>query len=113
MTGDRQISRVVYDYLEQKKKAFPRFYFVANQALLNVLSNGNRPLKVAEYMGDCFDGVRTLDFSKDPENGKIASGMYSKDTETVPWGQDLHLEGAVETYIARINNTIITIITII
>lgn len=34
------------DYLEQKKKAFPRFYFVANQALLDILSNGNRPLKV-------------------------------------------------------------------
>ena len=32
-------------YLEQKKKAFPRFYFVANQALLDILSNGAKPLK--------------------------------------------------------------------
>ena len=34
------------DYLEQKKKYFPRFYFVANGALLDILSNGNKPLKV-------------------------------------------------------------------
>ena len=27
--------KALNDYLEQKKKAFPRFYFVANQALLN------------------------------------------------------------------------------
>ena len=40
--------KALNDYLEQKKKAFPRFYFVANQALLNILSNGNKPLKVAE-----------------------------------------------------------------
>ena len=36
------------DYLEQKKKAFPRFYFVANGALLDILSNGNKPLKALE-----------------------------------------------------------------
>ena len=67
------------DYLEQKKKAFPRFYFVANGALLDILSNGNKPLKatwgyppldiswsflpncqVAEYLGDVFDGIREM-----------------------------------------------------
>merc|ERR1719454_2730455 len=65
--------KALNDYLEQKKKAFPRFYFVANQALLDILSNGNRPLKVAAYLGDVFEAVKTLDFSKDPDNGKIAS----------------------------------------
>ena len=57
------------EYLEQKKKAFPRFYFVANQALLDILSNGNKPLKVASYLGDVFEAVKTLDFSKDPDHG--------------------------------------------
>ena len=39
-------------------------YFVANQALLDILSNGNRPLKVAVYLGDVFDGVNTLNCAK-------------------------------------------------
>merc|ERR1719188_2587529 len=75
--------RSLNEYLEQKKKAFPRFYFVANQALLDILSNGNKPLKVAEYLGDIFDGIKTLDFSKASDTGRIACGHVSKDTEKV------------------------------
>jgi dynein heavy chain len=90
------------EYLEQKKKAFPRFYFCANQALLDILSNGNRPLKVAEYLGDIFDGVQTLDFSKAPDTGKIACGQKAKDGEKVPWAVDLPLDGAVELYLSNL-----------
>jgi dynein heavy chain, axonemal len=35
-------------YLEEKKKVFPRFYFLSNQSLLDILSNGNNPVKVDE-----------------------------------------------------------------
>jgi dynein heavy chain len=94
--------RALNDYLEQKKKAFPRFYFVANQALLDILSNGNKPLKVANYLGDCFDGIKTLDFSKDPDLGKIACGIKAKDGEAVPWAEDLVLDGAVESYLSNL-----------
>ncbi len=48
-------------YLEEKKKAFSRFYFVSNQTLIDILSNGNDPYKIAsEYLGDLFDGVREV-----------------------------------------------------
>ena len=53
------------DYLEQKKKYFPRFYFVANGALLDILSNGNKPLKAGEMLTRtlctmCLRGGRIL-----------------------------------------------------
>eukprot|EP00929_Paragymnodinium_shiwhaense_P077084 TRINITY_DN3967_c0_g3_i3.p1 TRINITY_DN3967_c0_g3~~TRINITY_DN3967_c0_g3_i3.p1 ORF type:complete len:4541 (+),score=1544.66 TRINITY_DN3967_c0_g3_i3:127-13749(+) len=94
--------KALNEYLEQKKKAFPRFYFVANQALLDILSNGNKPLKVAAYLGDVFDGVKTLDFSKAPDTGLIASGIKSKDGEAVPWYADIMLDGAVEGYLSSL-----------
>ncbi|CAE7303968.1 unnamed protein product [Symbiodinium necroappetens] len=95
--------RSLNDYLEQKKKYFPRFYFVANGALLDILSNGNKPLKVAEYLGDVFDGIRTLDFSKDPQFGRIACGHRAKDGEFVAWPSEtgpFQLEGPVEQYLS-------------
>ncbi|PFH34573.1 dynein heavy chain family protein [Besnoitia besnoiti] len=94
--------KALSDYLEQKKKAFARFYFVSNQALLDILANGNDPLKVCYYLGDCFDGIKTLDFQKDPVHARLACGMYSKEDEYVPFGETYRLEGPVETYLANL-----------
>jgi len=80
--------KALNEYLEQKKKIFARFYFVANSALLDILSNGNNPEKVDEYLGDCFDGMLRLEFIKVPGvpyPSKRAKGMYSKELEYVPF----------------------------
>lgn len=53
----KKCEKALNDYLEQKKKAFPRFYFLSNQSLLTILSNGQNAPKVCEYLGDCFDGL--------------------------------------------------------
>ena len=55
------------DYLEQKKKAFPRFYFVANGALLDILSNGNKPLKALEEKINPHVFLR-MEFAKGQKN---------------------------------------------
>lgn len=54
--------KALKDYLEQKKKSFPRFYFLSDQSLLTILSNGANCPKVCEYLGDCFDGLKTVRF---------------------------------------------------
>jgi len=94
--------KALNEYLEQKKKVFPRFYFVSNQALLDILSNGNNPEKVDEYLGDCFDGMKSLDFIKGPgiqSPAKSAKGMWSKENEYVPFITPFHCAGAVENYL--------------
>lgn len=70
-------------YLDEKKKKFPRFYFIANQTLLDILSKGNNPAEVAKYMMDCFCGLKTVKFES--EGSTFTSGMISVDAETVPW----------------------------
>lgn len=58
----KRCEKALNDYLEQKKKVFPRFYFLSNQSLLTILSNGQNPPKVCEFIGDCFDGLKTMRF---------------------------------------------------
>jgi dynein heavy chain len=94
--------KALNEYLEQKKKIFARFYFVSNQALLDILSNGNNPEKVDEYLGDCFDGMKGLDFIRghgEPVPAKSAKGMFSKEGEYVPFPRNFSMNGPVEYYL--------------
>ena len=38
--------KALAEYLETKRLAFPRFYFASSNDLLDILSNGNQPIKV-------------------------------------------------------------------
>ena len=39
--------KALAEYLETKRLAFPRFYFASSNDLLDILSNGNQPIKVS------------------------------------------------------------------
>lgn len=40
--------KTLAEYLETKRLAFPRFYFVSTSDLLDILSNGNQPIKITK-----------------------------------------------------------------
>ena len=46
--------KALNDYMESKRRAFPRFYFVSSSDLLDILSNGNNPARVQVHMNKCF-----------------------------------------------------------
>lgn len=93
-------------YLEQKKKAFARFYFVSNQTLIDILSNGNNPTKIAtEYLGDLFDGVKMLKLKDNPDNKTgVPQGiaMVSKDDEVVPFRTPFEPKDEVEIWLSNL-----------
>lgn len=101
----KRCEKALNDYLEQKKKIFPRFYFLSNQSLLTILSNGQNPPKVCEFIGDCFDGLKTLKFipSQNPnEYSRQANGMFSKDDEEILFPVNFVAEGQVELWLKQL-----------
>lgn len=69
---------------------------------MDILSNGNNPEKVDDYLGDCFDGMKCLDFVRGPTipyPSKRAKGMFSKEDEYVPFNGEFTMVGAVENYL--------------
>jgi dynein heavy chain len=70
---------------------------------LTILSNGTNPPKVCEFLGDCFDGLKTLVFNPSKKEGaipNIAYGMTSKDNELITFSSEFVCEGAVEHWLS-------------
>lgn len=95
-----QCERSLMEYLGEKKKIFPRFYFASDQALLDILSNGNNPQIVDNYIGSLFDGLKCLEF-KDSSIKPLrsATAMISNEGEIVPFTNLFIMSGAVENYL--------------
>ena len=65
------------EWLNSKREVFPRFYFLANDELLQILSNAVDVKSVNKYMVKCFEGINSLIFD---EELKI-TGMISPEGE--------------------------------
>ncbi|XP_047143157.1 dynein beta chain, ciliary isoform X1 [Hydra vulgaris] len=98
--------KALAEYLETKRLAFPRFYFVSPADLLDILSKGNQPLEVCRHLAKLFDNMSTLEFTKDNDGvqTKQAIGMYSKENEYVKFNKPFMCTGQVETWLTRLLN---------
>ncbi|XP_041076181.1 dynein heavy chain 17, axonemal-like [Polyodon spathula] len=96
--------KALAEYLETKRLAFPRFYFVSSADLLDILSNGNNPVEVSKHLSKLFDSMSDLEFKKDADNKplKIGLGMYSKENEYVQFEAECDCSGQVEHWLTRV-----------
>ncbi|RXM32245.1 Dynein heavy chain 11, axonemal [Acipenser ruthenus] len=94
------------EYLETKRLAFPRFYFVSSADLLDILSKGTQPKEVTRHLAKLFDNMADLKFEEDEkEPTKTAVGMYSKENEYASFSANCNCSGQVETWLSRLEET--------
>ena len=101
------IQKNLEDYLETKRMAFPRFYFLSNDELLEILAQTKNVQAVQPHMSKCFDGIKSLDFGKDPKSVDIFA-MFSGEGERVGLGKNLKARGNVEQWLGSVEAAMIT-----
>lgn len=96
-----KVQKNLEDYLETKRMSFPRFYFLSNDELLEILSQTKNVQAVQPHMSKCFDGIKSLDFGEDPKSTDIF-GMKSGEGEYVGLGKNLKARGNIEKWLTDV-----------
>lgn len=91
------------DYLETKRRAFPRFYFVAPADLVYILSKGSFPHQVMKHMTKLVEAINSLSFQGE---SNMALSMTSNEDELVKFTNPYFCRGAVETWLNGVLETI-------
>ncbi|KAG7256347.1 hypothetical protein CRUP_022559 [Coryphaenoides rupestris] len=94
-----EIERALDLYLETKRHAFPRFYFLSNDDLLEILGQSRNPAAVQPHLKKCFDNIKSLHLAKVGASSSKweANGMFSADGEFVQFIQPVSAGQAVES----------------
>uniref|UniRef100_A0A8C5D1B4 Dynein heavy chain 9, axonemal n=1 Tax=Gadus morhua TaxID=8049 RepID=A0A8C5D1B4_GADMO len=96
--------KALAEYLDTKRLAFPRFYFISSADLLDILSNGTNPQQVSKHLSKLFDNMAKMCFEDDSEGNSTNTGlgMYSHEDEYVPFNKSCDCNGAVEAWLNRV-----------
>ncbi|KAF7259764.1 hypothetical protein EG68_06612, partial [Paragonimus skrjabini miyazakii] len=94
--------KALADYLETKRLSFPRFYFVSQVDVTDIVSNGKVPSKVLRHLSKLFDSICSLTFAKPDAELKHAVKMIAKDGEEVKFVTSFDLRGQVEEWLNQL-----------
>jgi len=81
-----EVIKGLNDYLNKKRAAFPRFYFLSNDELLSILAQTREPKAVQKHLSKCFEGIEYLTFEED----LTITAMNSIENENIPFSKSVN-----------------------
>ncbi|RYP75736.1 hypothetical protein DL771_002223 [Monosporascus sp. 5C6A] len=82
-----KIQKALGEYLEKERVSFPRFYFVGDEDLLEMIGNSNDSLRIAKHFKKMFAGLNGLIM----EDESTITGFTSKEGEEVRLKKEISL----------------------
>ena len=87
-----------------KRGVFPRFYFLSNDELLDILARSQDPRAVQSYLRKCFDNLVRLEFNGSAGSVLDIVAMISAEGERITLGRNLKARGNVEEWLRLVEH---------
>lgn len=87
-------------YLESKRLLFPRFFFVSDPVLLEILGQASDPSSIQPHLLSIFDAIATVDFQERASD--TIEAMNSSNNEKVKFENTVQCIGSVEIWLGRL-----------
>ncbi|KAL8445805.1 hypothetical protein Emed_005361 [Eimeria media] len=97
------VQRKLEEYVDTKRSAFPRFYFLSNEELLKVISKAKQPAVLQESLRKCFGGLHGVTLAA---NGTTIEGVYSSNGETIGLLSPVNCLSPVEEWFAELERAV-------
>jgi len=93
------------DFLDGRRRQFPRYYFASEADLLDVLSNGSQPEKILTHVSKIYLCTKTFELAEEltANNRPVATRWISGvGAESCDFEPPVQLEGKVEIYMQTV-----------
>ena len=84
-----KIQKALGEYLERERSSFPRFYFVGDEDLLEIIGNSKNVSKLQKHFKKMFAGIASIVLSEDE---LFILGVSSKEGEVVDFSTAISLK---------------------
>uniref|UniRef100_A0A3P9QAB0 Cytoplasmic dynein 2 heavy chain 1 n=1 Tax=Poecilia reticulata TaxID=8081 RepID=A0A3P9QAB0_POERE len=88
------------EFLEEKRSAFPRFYFIGDDDLLEILGQATNPSVIQTHLKKLFAGIYSVVFDKPCQN---IVAMCSLEGEVVQLRNVVHISSLVEVWLSELS----------
>ncbi|XP_050357868.1 dynein axonemal heavy chain 1-like [Nymphalis io] len=95
------VSRGLNEYMELKRLRFPRFFFLSDDELLEILSQSRNPKAVQPHLRKCFENIAKVTFEPDLK----ITHMHSSEGEIVELKYKFYPSTNVEQWLLLLEDT--------
>lgn len=100
-----KIQKALGEYLERERSSFPRFYFVGDEDLLEIIGNSKDIHRIMKHLKKMFAGLSML-LLEEEEDAILITGMASKEGEEVLFSQPIQPAdyARINDWLAKLEN---------
>ncbi|XP_076054654.1 dynein cytoplasmic heavy chain beethoven [Oratosquilla oratoria] len=100
------------EFLEEKRSVFPRFYFIGDDDLLEILGQATNPEVIQSHLKKLFAGIHSVGFDENYSNITVMKSLEGEDVGLkTPVGISTNVEEWLDKLSTEMKNTLKTLLT--